>query len=176
MGDPTKYKKSQKVLIVLRGLMQLGTKIEPKAAYGREAMIEQDCFPAFAEGEYHNVYFELNDGDYISPHAMEFFNSKEPNFPDYVGVKFFRKSTILEIPIHDKLLDLMHRYKHHDVYKKLDFLARTEVVSSLSFESLTLMAKNIHLVNCKYGQVMMRSGETSHFLNIVRKGTVTVSR
>lgn len=56
-----------------------------------------------------------------------------------------RQSTILEIPLNDKILELLHKYKNHDVYRKLEFLAKTEVLSSLSFETLTVMAKNIHL-------------------------------
>ena len=75
MGDPTKYFKSRKILVVLKGFMRLGTKKDPKAANGRQPMIEQDCFPVYRDGGFHNVYFELNDGDYISPHALDFFNS-----------------------------------------------------------------------------------------------------
>ena len=85
-----------------------------------------------------------------------------------------RTSTILEIPVNDKILELLHRYKYHDVYRKLEFLAKTEVLSSLSFETLTVMAKNVHLLKCKYGEVIMRSGEESKSLNIIRKGTATV--
>lgn len=85
-----------------------------------------------------------------------------------------RSSTILEIPLNDKIIELLHRYKYHDVYRKLEFLAKTEVLSSLSFETLTIMAKNVHLVKCKYGEVIMRSGEVSNCLNIIRKGTATV--
>lgn len=40
MGDPTRYKKSQKILVVLKGLMRFGTKKDPKVADGRQPMIE----------------------------------------------------------------------------------------------------------------------------------------
>lgn len=40
MGDPTKYQRSKKILVVLKGFMRFGTRKDPKAANGRQPMIE----------------------------------------------------------------------------------------------------------------------------------------
>jgi hypothetical protein len=68
LGDAKIYKKNHKILILLRGSILIGEKPEIKSL-GVESRIEypNGGFPRFQEGKYENIYFELGDGEYLSP-------------------------------------------------------------------------------------------------------------
>jgi hypothetical protein len=73
MGNATKYRNKHKIMILLRGSIRVGEKKEAKPATDSRPMVEQDCFPKLEDGVYSNVYFELMDGEYLSPHVFKFF-------------------------------------------------------------------------------------------------------
>jgi hypothetical protein len=73
MGNPGRYRNKHKIMILLRGSIQVGEKKQAKAATDARPMMEQDCFPKFEDEKYSNIYFELMDGEYLSPHVFKFF-------------------------------------------------------------------------------------------------------
>ena len=113
------------------------------------------------------------DGEYLSPHVFKFF-SEDPGENEHLKIKFLEDSYVLEIPITDKINEYLYKYQHHDMFVKIDYLARHEAFSKFQFESLVLLSRQMHLKTCRYGDIVMKNGERADFLQVIRCGNVSV--
>lgn len=178
IGRPGEYRNKHKIMILLRGSVRVGEKKEIKQATDGRPVLEQDCFPKFENGVYKNVYFELMDGEYLSPQVFQFFRVKNRDIEvkdQKLNVDFLENSYVLEIPLVGKVNEYIYKYKNYDMFVKIDYLVRHPAFSLFQFESLVLLSRSTHLQPCRYGDIIMKNGEESKFIHIVRKGNVSVS-
>jgi hypothetical protein len=177
-GELERYGDEPKVLILLRGGMIVGEKKTIKPEDLKKPIKDLDIFPSTKDG-YSNIYFDLVDGDYVSPTVFKFFPEKEPGsnkLKDLINIRYSEDSLVLEILINEKIEMDMLAHKTGDFYKKIEYLAKHPCFENLSFDTLQMVSRRMYNRVFKYGDEVMLTGEEPENLYVIKSGTVTVRR
>lgn len=163
-----------KITILLRGAILVGKKYQITEKDIGKPMKDQDIFPILRGGEYENIYFELIDGDYLSPTISKFYKKNEKGVAE---IEFTENSHLLEIFIdNEDIKEFIEKNIESDFYKKIDYLCEHDAFKTLSLESLQIISRKMYQKVFPYGEPIMEVGGKPTGAYILKKGTAVVKK
>ena len=183
-GDIEKLKEKERIIIVLRGCILVGEKpkilpLEPqdlnleeiKDQEGQEVTPRENLRE---KKEYKDVYFEIEDGDYVSPHIFKFFVETEEGRKGRLSLKFKQETFTLEISLNEQIEKYLAKHYNADYFNKIDYLWKHAAFFDLSMATLKMICRSMYNKVYKYGDVILETGGIAQNLYIIKNGTVTV--